>query len=65
MKINYINLCQIDRWDQENNGRGLIEKLQQIGGLPKHIICKRCNGEINKVRVKFVLKKESENWEKG
>lgn len=45
-----INICQIDRWDQEEGGMVLIRKLQEFGVIPKEGEYKCPRGHIMVLR---------------
>lgn len=49
--MDIVNLRAIYHWMDHENGRMLIEKLQEFGSLPRTLNCKKC-GEPMKVNKK-------------
>lgn len=41
-KIATVSVIQVLKWNNENHGKGLIDKLQEWGLIPNEKICKQC-----------------------
>lgn len=49
---NITNLSDIDSFAESNNGKGLLEKLQEFGAVPFEKDCKKCG---SKMKVKIIF----------
>lgn len=41
-----VNIRKLCLWDSEDDGRGLIEKIQDLDVIPKILHCKKCDGPM-------------------